>query len=123
MLRLHIVQFRIVAVLLHKLPMVPGLFDTTLFQHNDAVAEMGAGQPVGDAKYRYSVFNIPEFRIDFVLYPGIKGCRRLIQHVDRRVLIERPRYGKPLRFSAGEDNALIVIGLLPLPEGSLRLMR
>ena len=65
----------------------PLLSDAALFQEQDAVAEPGGGQPVGDEQGGLAPGHPAVLPVDVLLGDGVQGGGVLVQQEDGSVLI------------------------------------
>ena len=80
--------------------------DFSILQKENAMAEPGGGQPVGDEQGGFALGHVPIAQINLVFGNGVQGGGGFVQHQHRRVLVKRPSHHHLLGLAAGEAYSL-----------------
>ena len=81
-------------------------YDFSILQKENAMAEPGGGQPVGDEQRGLPRRHVLVLLIDVVFRQRVEGGGGFVQQQDRAVLVQRPRQHQPLGLAAGEQHAV-----------------
>ena len=109
-LRLRVPQREVLAVLvLQERFMRAALDDTAVVEHGDAVAEAAGGKAVADVDRGPVADDLVELLVDLHLGDRVERGGRLVEHDERRVLVERAGERDLLRLAASSK----IFGLVP----------
>ncbi|MNC10862.1 hypothetical protein D3C75_585430 [compost metagenome] len=98
---------RIQAVPGDECPMITALGNFSVLQHKNLPGITDGRQPVRNNQHGFAAHQLTQGKLHLMLVLRIGKSSRLIKHEHRRIPQNRPGYGNPLLFAAGQINAAL----------------